>query len=45
MSNQLAIATVSAALQQILLDPVSQAVSSATVGFAAPTPAIPRRRW
>jgi hypothetical protein len=36
MSNQLAIATVSAALQQILLNPVSQAVPSATVGFNRP---------
>jgi hypothetical protein len=36
MSNQLAIATVSAALQQVLLNPVSQAVASATVGFSRP---------
>ncbi len=36
MSNQLAIATVSAALQQILLNPVSQAVGNATVGFSRP---------
>jgi len=36
MSNPLAIATVSAALQQILLNPVSQAVASATVGFSRP---------
>jgi hypothetical protein len=36
MSNQLAIATVSAALQQVLLTPVSQAVLNATVGFSRP---------
>jgi len=36
MSNQLAIATVSAALQQVLLTPVSQAVGNATVGFSRP---------
>ena len=36
MSNYLAIATVTAALQQILLTPVSTAVGSATVGFNRP---------
>jgi hypothetical protein len=36
MSNQLAIATVSAALQQVLLTPVSQAIGNATVGFSRP---------
>jgi hypothetical protein len=36
MSSQLAIATVSAALQQVLLTPVSQAVLNATVGFSRP---------
>ena len=36
MSNYLAIATVTAALQQLLLTPVSQAVGSATVGFNRP---------
>ncbi len=36
MSNQLAIATVSAALQQVLLTPVSQAVGNAAVGFSRP---------
>jgi hypothetical protein len=36
MSNQLAIATVSAALQQVLLTPVSQAVGNAAVGFNRP---------
>ncbi len=38
MSNFLAIATVTAALQQVLLSPVSQAVGSATVGFNRPDP-------
>ena len=36
MSNHLAIATVSAALQQVLLTPVSQAVGNAAVGFSRP---------
>jgi hypothetical protein len=36
MSNYLAIATVTAALQQILLGPVSAAVSGANVGFRRP---------
>jgi hypothetical protein len=36
MSNFLAIATVTAALQQILQDPVKSAVSGATVGFSRP---------
>jgi Pvc16 N-terminal domain len=36
MSNYLAIATVSAALQQILLGPVQNAVSGANVGFNRP---------
>ena len=36
MSNYLAIATVSAALQQILLQPVKDAVSGADVGFRRP---------
>jgi len=36
MSNYLAIATVSAALQQILQGPVGQAVTGATVGFSRP---------
>jgi len=38
MSNHLAIATVTAALQQVLLAPVSQAVGSASVGFNRPDP-------
>jgi uncharacterized protein DUF4255 len=38
MSNHLAIAAVTAALQQVLLSPVSQAVGSATVGFNRPDP-------
>jgi hypothetical protein len=38
MSNYLAIATVTAALQQVLLTPVSQAVGSASVGFNRPDP-------
>jgi hypothetical protein len=41
MSNQLAIATVSAALQQVLLTPVSQAVGNATVGFSRPDASNP----
>src|ERR1017187_6352527 len=36
MSNYLAIATVTAALQQILQDPVKTAVGGATVGFRRP---------
>ena len=36
MSNFLAIATVTAALQQLLQGPVKNAVNSATVGFARP---------
>lgn len=36
MSNFLAIATVTAALQQLLQDPVKNAVSGATVGFSRP---------
>lgn len=36
MSNFLAIATVTAALQQLLTDPVSQAVGGALVGFSRP---------
>src|SRR5579863_1791920 len=38
MSNYLAIATVSAALQQVLIGPVGQAVSGASVGFNRPDP-------
>src|ERR1700744_2485579 len=38
MSNYLAIATVTAALQQILTAPVGSAVSGATVGFGRPDP-------
>lgn len=38
MSNYLAIATATAALQQILLTPVSNAVAGATVGFSRPDP-------
>ena len=41
MSNFLALATVTAALQQVLLSPVSQAVGSATVGFSRPDPSNP----
>lgn len=36
MSNYLAIATVTAALQQVLMTPVSNAVSGAKVGFSRP---------
>jgi hypothetical protein len=36
MSNHLAIATVTAALQQVLMTPVSNAVSGAKVGFSRP---------
>ena len=36
MSNYLAIATVTAALQQLLQGPVGNAVSGATVGFSRP---------
>jgi hypothetical protein len=36
MSNYLAIATTTAALQQVLLTPVSNAVGSAVVGFNRP---------
>ena len=36
MSNYLAIATVTAALQQVLQGPVKNAVNSATVGFSRP---------
>ena len=36
MSNYLAIATVSAALQQVLQTPVQNAVSGANVGFSRP---------
>ncbi|MGC2696895.1 MAG: DUF4255 domain-containing protein [Candidatus Angelobacter sp.] len=39
MSNYLAIATVTAALQQVLLPPVKQAVGGANVGFNRPDPA------
>jgi hypothetical protein len=39
MSNHLAIATVSAALQQLLMPPVANAVTHATVGFSRPDPA------
>jgi len=39
MSNHLAIATVTAALQQVLLPPVQQAVGGASVGFNRPDPA------
>src|SRR6185312_15014126 len=39
MSNYLAIATVTAALQQVLLPPVQQAVGGANVGFNRPDPA------
>lgn len=38
MSNFLAIATVTAALQQVLLTPVTNAVASASVGFNRPDP-------
>jgi len=38
MSNYLAIATVTAALQQVLLPPVKQAVGGANVGFNRPDP-------
>jgi hypothetical protein len=39
MSNHLAVATVSAALQQLLMPPVASAVTHATVGFSRPDPA------
>jgi Pvc16 N-terminal domain len=38
MSNYLAIATVTAALQQVLTTPVGNAVTGATVGFGRPDP-------
>jgi uncharacterized protein DUF4255 len=41
MSNYLAVATVTAALQQVLLPPVQQAVTSANVGFNRPDPTNP----
>jgi hypothetical protein len=41
MSNHLAVATVTAALQQVLLPPVQQAVASASVGFNRPDPTNP----
>lgn len=39
MSNYLAIAAVTAALQQVLLPPVANAVTNANVGFSRPDPA------
>ncbi len=39
MSNHLAIATVTAALQQVLLTPVANSVTNAGVGFSRPDPA------
>ncbi len=39
MSNHLAIATVTAALQQVLMTPVANAVTNAQVGFSRPDPA------
>jgi hypothetical protein len=44
MSNYLAIATVTAALQQILLDPVANAVSGAKVGFSRPDGKAPANK-
>jgi len=41
MSNYLAVATVTAALQQVLLPPVQEAVTGASVGFNRPDPTNP----
>jgi Pvc16 N-terminal domain len=45
MSNYLAVATVTAALQQVLMTPVANAVAHAQVGFSRPDPADSATPW